>query len=475
MALKKKSKILSAALLAGSLALGREAYAQNPSQTSCNLCQSHPISTQRINAQGQNQQRRREPIYSRSGLTTVGDGILGKVLEIDIYPGTYYSFRDSLYSRGRMQFSAVDAKTGLENVARSLSASSRVSRKDRETINYFLNRARHTPHNDRGSLEALNNAIKDGIFSPEDNLNIPEGTYMINTRTRTDGVPILLNYRHTNPYGPSAEQRTQDSLRVVMGERRARAHADSLAQQAAERVRQDTLRARVARPARVDSVVARADSERVRTERAMANTRERSRQDSIRARETRRNALELGMGTRYSIQDHGLTFEAFGNVRVSPLVRIGVFAGYTAIKADYSGTTTTDTNLRAIQNIGPGTTKRRTDIVTTTFAERERADAGLEVMLMPFSFLDIPFTAGLSFMDGYKGVNQTSIIGEDRNGAPLSPDQVISNYTQSGHSPDRLNLSAGFKVRLGKNLSVGGAVTRIGSMNGWEVGARYTF
>jgi len=474
MKLKKKLGIPGAYLL-GALALGTNAYAQKipqntrpdssrtaiplqpiwyfsshcPTNTPCEPGANYDSSRTNLRSlPATDAQRQRTFINQNGEWTTAGDGIFAKsfVNDVPLYPGGYFPLAQFFDSREPMQFSFIDAKRGLERIARNIPTN---TGRERAFRNYLQNLARETEPNDENSLRALNSAVEDGIIDyNEIRGNIREGTYLAMVRTRTESVPVLLNLS----FGYNEER---ENLPITQ--------ADTAIPRAP--------RARIPPHGfRADHELEPANITREEPRNGVGKERGQRRGHKVLSQERQRRALELGIETGYGIGNQELTIGGFANARIIPGIRLEAYGNWSALREDpYLTDSSTNTTQRERVLVGPGTYKLRTDEITTSNHERGVWEYGGRVLIGPTNWLDFVFGAGAKKLDGIQNTDGRSTISFLRNDVPLGNPEVISNSLENRTSPTRLSLEAGARANIGRNLGIGASYNRIGRQNNGKV------
>jgi hypothetical protein len=143
-------------------------------------------------------------IYSTGELTSAGDGILAKsyVNEVYVSPEENYSIRSRFSSKDKIKYFATDAKKGLERIVKKMGKDSKLTGKEKATRYYLKELAKNLISNDKASLKLLNNAVKDGIISPEEDglynekgWKLKDDVYMLVVKTKSQSTPLLLYFK----------------------------------------------------------------------------------------------------------------------------------------------------------------------------------------------------------------------------------------------------------------------------------------
>ncbi|MDP3992072.1 MAG: hypothetical protein Q8P79_01020 [Nanoarchaeota archaeon] len=394
MSLKTKLGILG---LVGSLALGTEAYAQNPRAGSARAQPNRILS--------------RCPEYSASG-----EGILLKDFVFN-EPNSSENLGkvfSCLYAqRGNISYDTINARRGLENVLSNLKNGVSTPEK-RASIEYI-----------QGLLRTVSE----------------RNTYMLIARSpavagyAAQSVPILVN--------TGARER-----RVPPAERREPA-----------RERADTLRV-VERP----------------RERPQYRPRQ-PRRETGRERQQPSYRLSPQLGLETELGTNGeLSVGAFGNLPLSNHVRLEAFGNYSVSTGDaYLASVDTSVTERERQLIGTNTYKFRTDETITSANEIGAAEAGLGLTIVPSKYFELPFRAGVKRLRGTETVDGRSTIRFERDGLPLGDEEVITNSLENKSFRDRLSLSAGARLRIGRHMAVGASYNWVGKQNNGKVNFRFNF
>ena len=388
MSQKTKLGILGVSLLAGSLALGTEAYAQNP----------------RSSAQPNR-------VLSRcSEYSATGEGVLLKDFVFN-EPDSANNLRrvfSCLYAqRGNISYDTVDARKGLENVLS------------------FLRNGTQTPEK-RASIEyikGISNSISDA------------NTYMLIARSpalpgyNTQSVPILVRRGEESP-APSVHARREP--------------------------------------------VERADTTSRIRERPVYRPRQ-PRRETGREKPSYRLSPQLGLETELGTNGE-LSVGAFGNVPLTQWLRLEAFGNYSVSTGDsYLASVDTSVTERERQLIGTNTYKFRTDETITSANEIGVAEAGLGLTIVPSKYFELPFRAGVKRLRGTETVDGRSTIRFERNDLPLGDEEVITNSLENKSFRDRLSLSAGARLRLGRHMAVGASYNWVGKQSNGKVNFRFNF
>ncbi len=218
---RKGSKLRSIGtyFLAGSLAVGSAAYAQqdvlknNPlaprpeswdgipllyqdtkDTTHKNISDATPI----------NPEKSQNLIYAEAELTSAGDGVLAKsyVTEVNVSPDNEYSLKSKFSSKDKIKYFFTDARKGLERIVKKMGRDSKLTGKEKAIKYYLRGLARKLRSNDKASLKLLNTAVKDGIISPEEDglynekgWKVKDDVYMAVVKTKSQETPLLLYFR----------------------------------------------------------------------------------------------------------------------------------------------------------------------------------------------------------------------------------------------------------------------------------------
>lgn len=484
---------LGASLLTGVLALGsgaQEAYAQErPARpdTSTSIsglftvpwgryCQMprvvcptiipRPTAIDSPRTKADSAQQRRY-MNSLGELTMAGSG---RLMADYIQPLDLSSTTDlnGIFSARGLQFSFNNAKQYLENIARNMGSDSSLTGTERAFRNYIGNLARHTPRSNPASLRILNQAVRDGTIWPSElrdsngRLLVENGYYMLVARKGRESVPILFHAENYSGRTPVTETTRQDTSRI-------RTRVDSLRTDSTARARQtardSTARENLRRQIAERSARATADS----TARARRLVKERTHKP--------RPGVQVGLEAQFGTNQE-LELGAFANARVIPGIRLEAFANYTLPSQSgnlYLNEQSTDTTIRARENLGDGVYRFRTDDITTLAEETGIAEAGLGLTVTPFRFLDLFVREGAKLLEREETISGRSTIGFERDNLPSGTPQVITNTRENSSYVTRPSFTAGARINLNKRLSLTGSYNRVGSQNRGKAGLRFTF
>lgn len=418
-------------------------------------------------------------IYSRNPeLSAAGEGVILKdhVFNYQLVPNTVINLENEfgLYAtRGEVNYSASDARAGLENVISYLRGNISVVRTDigLASIDYFENLLSETTESDRASVAQLNRALEDRVIDVQGdslyvdgNWRIQEGRYGIIARSNAvpgfsdQSIPILVEFT----YAP--EQAAQQPAQV-----------QPIVPVQPEPIPADTTATPVipeptpvpAEPIPQPQIPAERQTTQADLERGI------------------KYGIEAGVGATKEA-----TIGAFFEYPVTSWMALEGFGNFYAARGNpVTSDEDTEVTMREKKLVGPFTYKTREDRITSYSDGRAIFDSGIGVTFRVNDFgidevenFEFPFRAGPALVKNDNWKYGESTIRFERNQKTLEENTISNTETLDSNFKKVLSLSGGVRYNIDEfsvaginveGLSLGYSFNRVGDENSIRVNIRY--